>query len=548
MTPVVVGTRPAAGRRPARTRPGRTFLRLAAAVLTALSVVGLTTGLRAPTARAGAATATSAASYALVNVVGDVSTFGGAHYAGDRYDEPLNRPIVGAATTPDRTGYWLVASDGGVFSFGDAQFFGSTGGIHLNQPVVGMAATAGGGGYWLVASDGGVFSFGDAQFFGSTGGIHLNRPIVGMAATAGGGGYWLVASDGGVFSFGDAQFFGSTGGIHLNRSIVGMAATAGGGGYWLVASDGGVFSFGDAQFFGSTGNLTLAAPIAGMATTPDGAGYLLVAGDGGVFTFGDAQFSGSATSDLHPPEYAAVFSSTPPVTVAGMYLATGSVPSASGPTRVLMSGDSLSVQTALGWASIEGYYGAWLESGGILGCGVGVTGATATTSWNSPGTVGTPWTACMNWQQHLHTELALSHPNVVVVLAGFWESQRWLYGGQWVTLRDPSFQAEVVGQLAALSALVQSYGATLVVLTAPYYDDGTPNDIVDIFNWLLAQTPNAQVLDLHELLDPGNAYAQDVDGIVARNSDGVHLSSAAVEDVMAPALLSEIVALGDQTR
>ncbi len=409
--------------------------------------------------------ATGPGSYALVNVVGDVSTFGGAHYAGDRYDEPINRPIVGATTTPDRAGYWLVASDGGVFTFGDAGFYGSTGGMHLNRPIVGMAATADGGGYWLVASDGGVFTFGDAPFFGST------------------------------------------------------------------------------------GDLTLAAPITGVATTPDGAGYMLVAGDGGVFTFGDAQFSGSAASDLHPPDYAAAFSSTPPGTVAGMYLAPGSVPSAGGPVRVLLSGDSLSVQTALGWASVEQSYGAWVESGGILGCGVGVTGATATASWNSSsGAAGPVWAACMNWQQHLHTELALSHPNVVVVLAGYWESQHWQWGGQWVTLADPSFQAEVAGQLADLSALVHSYGAELVLLSTPYFDDGTPDNLVDIFNSLLAQTPDAQVLDLHGLLDPGDAYAQDVDGIVARNNDGVHLSSAGVAQLMAPALLSPIVAIGSQTQ
>jgi hypothetical protein len=514
----------------------------------AITPAGATSGTTGPSPRATGA-ATSPGSYALVNVVGDVSTFGGAHYAGDRYDEPINRPIVGATPTPDRAGYWLVASDGGVFSYGEAGFYGSTGGMHLNQPVVGMAATADGGGYWLVASDGGVFTFGDARFFGSTGGMHLNQPVVGMAAAADGGGYWLVASDGGVFTFGDARFFGSTGGMHLNRPIVDMAATADGGGYWLVASDGGVFTFGDAPFFGSTGGLSLAAPITGVATTPDGAGYMLVAGDGGVFTFGDAQFSGSAASDLHPPDYAAAFSSTPPGTVAGMYLAAGPVPSASGPVRVLLSGDSLSVQTALGWASVEQGYGARVESGGILGCGVGVTGATATASWNSSSGAAAPvWAACMNWQQHLHAELALSHPNVVVVLAGYWECQHWQYGGQWVTLADPSFQAEVAGQLTALSALVHSYGAELVLLSTPYFGDGTPNSLVDSFNSLLAQTPDAQVLDLHGLLDPGDAYAQEVDGIVARNNDGVHLSSVGPAQLMAPALLPPIVAIGSQTQ
>ncbi len=512
-------------------------------LVTTLGGTLLATGPRT----AGAVTpAPGSYGYALVDVSGDVSTFGGAHYAGDRYDQPLNQPVVGATPTPDGAGYWLVAADGGVFSYGDAGFFGSMGGLHLNQPIVGMAASADGGGYWLVASDGGIFAFGDARFFGSMGGLHLNQPIVGMAASADGGGYWLVASDGGIFAFGDARFFGSMGGLHLNRPIVGMGASGDGEGYWLVASDGGVFSFGDARFFGSAGDLSLAAPVTAIVATPDGNGYLLVGEDGGVFTFGDAQYAGNATSDLHPPEYASLFSSTPPPTVTGMFLAQGTQASATGPTRVLLSGDSLSVQTAEGWATVEQSYGAWVQNGGIVACGVGVVGATELSSWTA--SAGPPWSACMSWEQQLERELALSHPNVVVVLSGYWESQQWLYDNQWVSLRTPSFQSEVSGQLAQLASLVHSYGASLVFLSAPYYANGTPNDVVDTYNSLIAKVPGAQVMDLHGLLDPDNQYAQTVDGIEARDTDGVHLSSVAPADLLAPAFLPSIVAVGNRNR
>ena len=491
-------------RRSQRARFGRTVL----SVLAVLSVLVTTTGMTPMTPRPGTAGAATpnlrTSGYALVNVSGDVSTFGGALYAGDRYNQPLNQPVVGATPTPDGAGYWLVASDGGVFSYGDADFFGSMGGMHLDQPIVGMAASADGAGYWLVASDGGVFTFGDARFFGSTGGMHLNQPIVGMAASGDGAGYWLVASDGGVFSYGDAGFFGSA------------------------------------------GDLSLAAPVAAIVATPDGNGYLLVGEDGGVLTFGDALYAGSSTSDLHPPEYASLFSSTPPTTVTGMFLAQGPQVSATGPTRVLLSGDSLSVQTAEDWATVEGEYGAVVQNGGIVACGVGVTGATAISSWTAP--AGPPWSACMTWEQQLERELALSHPNVVVVLAGYWESQQWLYGDQWVSLRTPSFQTEVSGQLAQLAALVRSYGAGLVFLSAPYYANGTPDDVVDIYNSLIAKVPGGQVMDLHGLLDPDGQYAQTVDGIEARDTDGVHLSSVAPDELLAPAFLPAIVAVGNQNR
>ena len=483
---------------------GRASLSMMAVLSVLFTTVGGTPLTPGP-GTAGAATPNlRTSSYALVDVVGDVATFGGAHYAGDRYNEPLNQPVVGATPTADGAGYWLVAADGGVFNYGDAGFFGSMGGMHLNQPIVGMAASADGSGYWLVASDGGIFAFGDARFFGSMGGMHLNQPIVGMAASGDGAGYWLVAADGGVFSFGDARFFGSAGG------------------------------------------LSLAAPVTAIVATPDGNGYLLVGDDGGVFTFGDAQYAGNSTSDLHPPEYAALFSSTPPPTVTGMFLAQGTQVSATGPTRVLLSGDSLSVQTAEGWATVEQAYGAWVQSGGIVACGVGVVGATEISSWTAP--AGPPWSACMTWQQQLERELALSHPNVVVVLSGYWESQQWLYDNQWVSLRTPSFQSEVSGQLAQLAALVRSYGASLVFLSAPYFANGTPNDVVDIYNSLVAKVPGAQVMDLHSLLDPDNQYTQTVDGIEARDTDGVHLSSVAPAELLAPAFLPSIVALGNRNR
>lgn len=121
-------------------------------------------------------------------------------------------------------------------------------------------------------------------------------------------------------------------------------------------------------------------------------------------------------------------------------------------------------------------------------------------------------------------------------------------GGQWVNLRSPTFQAEVGGQLARLSALVQSYGARLVLLSAPYYANGTPNDIVDSYNTLLAQVPDAQILSLHDLLDPADRYTSVVDGIVARDVDGVHLTSLGTTAVMSPVLLPPIVAIGRQAQ
>src|ERR1700722_10254351 len=98
--------------------------------------------------------------------------------------QPASGPGPAAVSASDGLGYQLVTTAGQVSSFGGATYAGSADGETLNAPIVGMAPTADGAGYWLVASDGGVFTFGDAVFYGSEGGHALNAPIVGMAATA----------------------------------------------------------------------------------------------------------------------------------------------------------------------------------------------------------------------------------------------------------------------------------------------------------------------------------------------------------------------------
>jgi hypothetical protein len=226
--------------------------------------------------------------YAVVTVLGAVSSHGNFSNRGGASNITLAWVIVGAANTPKRDGYWLVGRDGGVFTYGGARYFGSTGAKVLAEPVHTLTPTKSGNGYWLIAWDGGVFTFGDARFFGSTGAKRLVSPVVGMARTKSGNGYWLVAGDGGIFTFGDARFFGSIGGHVLAQPVMAMTTTPTGNGYWLVASDGGVFSFGDAKFYGSLGATRLPAPAVSMVATKSGHGYWIVLANGDVHAFGDA--------------------------------------------------------------------------------------------------------------------------------------------------------------------------------------------------------------------------------------------------------------------
>ncbi len=511
---------------------------LAATALVVLAPAGPGSSTR--TAGAQPAPAPTDSSYAIVDAAGGVMTFGGAGYAGDTLGVPLQKPIVGGATDP-AGGYWLVASDGGIFAFGGAAFYGSTGGIALNKPIVGMAATPDGGGYWLVASDGGIFSFGDAAFDGSTGSIALNKPIVGMAATPDGNGYWLVASDGGIFSFGDAAFDGSTGSMTLNKPIVGMAATPDGGGYWLVASDGGIFTFGDAPFLGSTGSLVLNEPIVGMAATPDGGGYWLVAQDAGLFDYGDAAFAGSAQSPLHPPLFPTPFSNPIPPVVGIMNEAPGPQATHQGGLRVAFAGDSLSLYEGEYVGQTSPPYA--VDDGAAAGCGF--TNGAPTLPWADPGTPYLSSPACALWASQLQWVVSRFHPDVTVIQTGYWETQDRLFNGSYQSLADPDYESYIEGNLVEAVQIAHSDGGAVILSTSPYFADGTPSNVVDQYNAIVRQVaasyPYVSIDDLYSVLDPGGAYASVVDGIVARSSDGVHITAAAVDNLIEPAL-NQIIA------
>jgi hypothetical protein len=520
-------------------------------VLTVLTVLATTAIV--PQARAVASPPEPAASagtlgYGLVDTSGVVSTFGSAAYFGDEYDRPLAAPVVGAAATTDHRGYWLVATDGGIFAFGDARYLGSMGGRALRAPIVAMAADPRSGGYWMVAADGGVFGFGGAPYRGSMGGRPLEAPIVGMAADPATGGYWLVASDGGVFGFGGAPYRGSMGGRPLRAPVVAMASDPATGGYWLVASDGGVFTFGGAPYVGSTGALTLAAPVDALLATADGAGYWLVAADGGVFTFGDARYQGSASDPLHPPLYTDNLSEHPVPTVAGLLVATGIEAARTGPERLEMMGDSLAFDTAYGLAAMAGEDGAVSQNSAIGGCGLAGPADDVGVKWAHPTESFAEWPACREWAQRDEAALAATHPDAVALLAGYWESQRWYRNGVLVDLADPAYAAQVSQELLEFAHLVRGVGAQPVFVTAPYFDDGTPNGLVDVYNTLVRQAAASDggdpVVDLHQLLDPQNAYASTVDGVAARLPDGVHLTPQGAAEVVAPYLLGPLVDAG----
>lgn len=402
-------------------------------------------------------------------------------------------------------------------------------------------------GYGIVDATGTVATFGGSGFRGDLSSA-ASAPIVGISATPDGKGYWLVNSSGSVFGYGDATFYGSAGAGSVNGSIVGMAVAHGGKGYWLASSSGQVLAFGDATAYGSMAGKTLAAPIVGISATPDGSGYILVGSDGGVFNFGDAIFEGSDVNPAEPPTEPAGFTDPDPRVVGITYLSPGEVQTSTGPIKVSYFGDSLAWLDEIYSSSVAGSYEVSVGDAATPGCGIVGDGELST----SGSGVTDPPPACADWYQRMTQALASEHPDVVVIELGYWESQPHLWDGSWVTLTGSALYAATVQyNLARLVALIKSYSAVPVLLTSPYYGDGTSDAQVDAWNRIVntvATTSGVSDLDLHSLLDPSGSYQGSVDGVTARTSDGVHLTLEGVTQVIDPWLLPTLERIGETAR
>ncbi len=247
--------------------------------------------------------------------------------------------------------------------------------------------------------------------------------------------------------------------------------------------------------------------------------------------------------------------------------APGAPPSAQ-PVRVLLFGDSVALTLGLGlsYTSEQDKYGYVLADHGILGCGVvdgpavelmGTRDITPSACNGSALTPGEP-IADQPWPYQWIDSIDSVKPNVVVLLAGRWEVVDREYQGTWTNILSPTYAAYVKQQLNAASNLVTSTGARMVFLTAPCTDEGEQPDgapwpednpaRLAVYNKLVREVAAEHPLtdstvDLNAAACPGGKYTSTVDGVVIRNSDGVHFTNAGGE-FLAPRIMPPIVAAG----
>jgi peptidoglycan/LPS O-acetylase OafA/YrhL len=232
-----------------------------------------------------------------------------------------------------------------------------------------------------------------------------------------------------------------------------------------------------------------------------------------------------------------------------------------GPIRVLLVGDSEASFLGFGLGPESDHYDVQYAGDGVFGCGL----LTYPTSFHGTvvdgdvgyrgGHVPVPCdTQLARWQ----ADVEAFHPDVVLVADGEYEVRDQRIGDSWQHIGTTGVDDRERIALTRATAVLGSTGATVVLLTAPYYQqveqaDGQPwpeDDParVDRYNALLGQVAAAShgrvvVAGLGARLDPGGHFATTIDGVVVRFADGIHVTAAGAK-LVSPWLLTRAAALG----
>lgn len=148
---------------------------------------------------------------------------------------------------------------------------------------------------------------------------------------------------------------------------------------------------------------------------------------------------------------------------------------------------------------------------------------------------------CDGWPARWTRQVKADRPDVVLLIAGRWETVDRVNEGQWTHIGDPTFDAYLTAEWRRALDVLESAGSRVVVTTVPYSrygerPDGSlwPEDDpkrVDRWNALLrrviAGRNGVTVVDLNRKLGPTGGYTAKVDGIKVR-SDGIHLTPEGV--------------------
>lgn len=162
------------------------------------------------------------------------------------------------------------------------------------------------------------------------------------------------------------------------------------------------------------------------------------------------------------------------------------------------------------------------------------------------------------WRQRWAEALEAVQPDVVVLQVGAQEVWDRRTGGEEVRFDEPAGRDLAHREVAEAVDLLSSQGATVVVVTLPASDWSTwglrladearsINNPEWVARWnqiladVVATRPQAVLADLAALLTPAGTYQAELDGVVVRAADGLHLTAEG-QDLAAGWLTERVLA------
>jgi peptidoglycan/LPS O-acetylase OafA/YrhL len=260
-----------------------------------------------------------------------------------------------------------------------------------------------------------------------------------------------------------------------------------------------------------------------------------------------------ATTALAP-----VVSSSPSTTLPGSTTTTTTttfvpVPSAMQPempavtpthrVKVLLLGDSIAGSLGVGLSEYESNDNLEIVNEGIPGCSLSMAQEIRVLFYTlppgSPCNPNDPNALLAQWK----TWIDQYNPDVVLYLARG-ETFDQEHNGAWVSIEDASFDRYLQSRYRAAVDVLGSRGATVVLMTTPYYSSGvqvtgaiwpedTPSRAV-IDNEIMGRVADSMttgpshtrvyVFNLNAVVSPGNHFVTNLGPVDLRCSDGVHFS------------------------
>jgi peptidoglycan/LPS O-acetylase OafA/YrhL/lysophospholipase L1-like esterase len=237
-----------------------------------------------------------------------------------------------------------------------------------------------------------------------------------------------------------------------------------------------------------------------------------------------------------------------------------------GPIRLLLLGNSEASFLAFGLGPNAERFGIDFAGDGVMGCGL-IHSPSILHGRLEPGVAGerpghAELVPCATQEQRWAADVASFNPDVVLIVDGAYDVRDHKIDGSWVHLGQRSFDQRMATTLRSDIEMLSRNGATVALMTAPYYHqperaDGStwPEDDparVDSYNHILRQMAaefpgTVLIVDAHAKLSPHGRFTQTIDGVNVRFSDGIHVTPEGAR-WMGPWVLRQIEQAGKANR